>query len=74
MHKVWYSFNLSNPTILSTTEEFKNTNVPFYMSIQEEELQGDWKVIHPTLKYLLVAAIQFGMVGLINIQYHCDYT
>jgi hypothetical protein len=37
-------------------------------------LQADRKVMQPILKYLLVVAIQYNSIGLINTQYRCDYT
>jgi hypothetical protein len=37
-------------------------------------IQGDRKVTQPILKYLLMIAIQYNSTGLINTQYHCDYT
>jgi hypothetical protein len=35
---------------------------------------GDPKVTQPILKYLLMVAIQYSSIGLINTQYRCDYT
>jgi hypothetical protein len=37
-------------------------------------IQSNWKVMQPILKYLLMVAIQYNLTGLINTQYHCDYT
>jgi hypothetical protein len=36
-------------------------------------IQGDRKVTQPIWKYLLVVAIQYNSIGLINTQYRCDY-
>jgi hypothetical protein len=38
------------------------------------KLQGDGKVTHPVLKYLLMVEIQYSFSGLINTQYRCYYT
>jgi hypothetical protein len=37
-------------------------------------LQGDRKVTQPIVKYLLMIAIQYNLIGLINTQCRCDYT
>jgi hypothetical protein len=37
-------------------------------------IQNDRKVTQPTLKYLLMVAIQYSSIGLINTQYRCNYT
>jgi hypothetical protein len=37
-------------------------------------VQGDRKVTQPILKYLLIVAIQYNLIRLINTQYGCDYT
>jgi hypothetical protein len=37
-------------------------------------VQGDKKVTQPILKYLLMVAIQYNSIGLINTQYRCEYT
>jgi hypothetical protein len=37
-------------------------------------IQSEWKVTQPTFKYLLMVAIQYNLIGLINTQYRCDYT
>jgi hypothetical protein len=37
-------------------------------------VQGDLKVTQLILKYLLIVAIQYNTIGLINTQYRCDYT
>jgi hypothetical protein len=37
-------------------------------------MRGDGKVTQPMLKYLLMVAIQYNSIGLINTQYNCDYT
>jgi hypothetical protein len=36
-------------------------------------VQGDRNVTQPVLKYLLMVAIQYNWIGLINTQYRCDY-
>jgi hypothetical protein len=38
------------------------------------ELQSDRKVMQPILKYLLMVAIIYNSIGLINTQYRCDST
>jgi hypothetical protein len=38
------------------------------------KVHRDQKVIHLILKYLLMVTIQYKSSGLINTQYHCDYT
>jgi hypothetical protein len=38
----------------------------------EKEVQGDQKIIQPILKYLLMVAIHYNSIGLINTQYRCD--
>jgi hypothetical protein len=37
-------------------------------------IQSDQKVTQPILKYLLMIAIQYNSIGLINTQYRSDYT
>jgi hypothetical protein len=37
------------------------------------QIQSDRKVTQPILKYLLMVAIQYSSIGLINTQYRCDY-
>jgi hypothetical protein len=37
-------------------------------------VQANRKVTQPILKYLLLVAIQYNSTGLINTQYHRDYT
>jgi hypothetical protein len=35
---------------------------------------GDCKVTQPVFKYLLMVAVQYNLIGLLNTQYHCDCT
>jgi hypothetical protein len=37
-------------------------------------MQSDLKVTQHILKYLLMVATEYNSIGLINTQYHCDYT
>jgi hypothetical protein len=37
-------------------------------------IQSDWKVMQSILKYLLMVAIQYESIGLLNTQYFSDYT
>jgi hypothetical protein len=43
-------------------------------AILDCKIQGDQKVTQPILKYILMIAVQYSLTGLINTQYHCDYT
>jgi hypothetical protein len=44
-------------------------------AIQRDVIQSDQKVMQPVLyKHLLMVAIQYNSIGLINTRYHCDYT
>jgi hypothetical protein len=45
-----------------------------YFIILLLEIQDDQKVTQPILKYLLMVAVQYISIGLINTQYRCDYT
>jgi L-lactate utilization protein LutB len=37
-------------------------------------IQGDRKITQPILEYLLMVAIQYNSIGLINTQYRSDFT
>jgi hypothetical protein len=37
-------------------------------------MQGDRKLTQPILKYLLMVAIPYNWIGVINAQNRCDYT
>jgi hypothetical protein len=54
----------------------KATSCPVHLNLLDLIIiiQGDQKVTQSILKYLLMVAIQCNSIGLINTQYHCDYT
>jgi hypothetical protein len=44
-----------------------------FSAYNSENIQDDQKVTQPILKYLLMVAIQYNLIGLINTQCRCDY-
>jgi hypothetical protein len=46
-----------------------------YLTVDMElVIQDDRKVTPPIIKYLLMVAIQYNWIELVNTQYRCDYT
>jgi hypothetical protein len=42
--------------------------------IPHYQIQDDRKFTQPIIKYLLMVAIEYNWIGLINTEYRCDYT
>jgi hypothetical protein len=57
------------PIVTSLKRNYTSVN-----STDGSTVQSDRKVTQPILKYLLMVAIEFNLIGLINTQYRRDYT